>query len=157
LVVTQGNLAALAGGHFGTTGDFLILLSAPNWAVFSVLSRRGLQQFPATLMMFYVMGFGWLFTSLLLALGGQGLAEIRHLTLPGWLGVAFLGVVCSGLAYVFWYDGLQAVPASQAGVFLYLEPLVTVVVAAVVLGEPLLPAALLGGAIILAGVWLVNR
>ena len=156
LVVTQGNLAALAGGHFGTTGDFLILLSAPNWAVFSVLSRRGLQQFPATLMMFYVMGFGWLFTSVLF-FGGPGLAEIRQLTLPGWLGVGFLGVFCSGLAYIFWYDALQALPTAQAGAFVYLEPFVTVVVAALVLSEPLLLASLLGGGIILLGVWMVQR
>jgi drug/metabolite transporter (DMT)-like permease len=156
LVVTQGNLAALAGGHFGTTGDILILLSAPNWAVFSVLSRRGLRQFPATLMMFYVMGFGWLFTSVLFFVG-PGLAQVRQLTLPGWLGVGFLGVFCSGLAYIFWYDALQALPTAQAGAFVYLEPFVTVVVAALVLSEPLLLASLLGGGIILLGVWMVQR
>ena len=156
LVVTQGNLAALAGGHFGATGDFLILLSAPNWAVFSVLSRRGLRQFPATLMMFYVMGFGWLFTSVLF-FSGPGLAEVRQLTLAGWLGVGFLGVFCSGLAYIFWYDALQALPTAQAGAFVYLEPFVTVVVAALILSEPLLLASLLGGGIILLGVWMVQR
>jgi len=43
------------------------------------------------------------------------------------------------------------------GAFLYLEPLVTVVVAAIVLGEAVVWASLLGGGIILLGVWLVNR
>jgi len=47
--------------------------------------------------------------------------------------------------------------ASQLGVFLYLEPLVTLAVAAVVLGEAVVGAALAGGAIILLGVWLVTR
>ena len=42
LVVTKGDLSLLAAGRIGTFGDFLILLSAPNWAVFSTLSRRGL-------------------------------------------------------------------------------------------------------------------
>jgi drug/metabolite transporter (DMT)-like permease len=112
--------------------------------------------FPATQMMFYVMGFGWLFTSMLF-FTGPGLADVSKLQLDGWLGIAFLGIFCSGLAYIFWYDGLQALPVAQAGAFVYLEPFVTVLVAAIVLGEPLLLASLLGGGGILLGVWLVQR
>jgi drug/metabolite transporter (DMT)-like permease len=107
-------------------------------------------------MMFYVMGFGWLFTTVLFLIG-PGADEISKLTIPGWLGVFFLGVFCSGLAYIFWYDALQALPVAQAGAFVYLEPFITVVVAAAILDEPLLLAALLGGGLILAGVWLVQR
>ena len=156
VVVTDGNLNQLISGHFGTIGDLLVLISAPNWAFFSVISRRGLQKYPAALMMTYVMLFGWLFTSVHFVLA-QGYEDIPRLAMDGWLGVAFLGVVCSGLAYIFWYDALQALPVAQAGAFVYLEPLVTVVVAALVLGEPLLGASLAGGAIILVGIWLVNR
>lgn len=156
LVVSKGDLVSMASGQFGDPGDFLILISAPNWAVFSVLSRRGLMKYPATQMMFYVMGFGWLFVSILF-FGEPGLAEISQLTQDGWYAIIFLGVACSGLAYVFWYDALQAVPASQVGAFLYLEPLVAVLVAFAILGEPLILASLLGGTAILIGVWLVNR
>ncbi len=107
-------------------------------------------------MMFYVMASGWLLSTIPLALG-PGLAGLARLTLAGWLAVGFLGVVASGLAYIFWYDALQAMPASQLGAFLYLEPLVTVVVAAALLQEVIGWASLLGGSFILLGVWLVNR
>ena len=106
--------------------------------------------------MFFVMASGWLLTSVLF-FWGNGLAEIPNLTRQGWLGVAFLGIICSGLAYIFWYDALQALPVAQTGAFINLEPLVTVIVAAVVIGEPLILASILGGLIILTGVWLVNR
>lgn len=156
LVVTRGDLLSITAGRFGTPGDFLILISAPNWAVFSVLSRRGLRTHPAARMMFYVMTLGWLFTGVLL-LAGPGFGEIPQLTLKGWLGIGFLGVFCSGLAYIAWYDALQALQASEVGVFLYLEPLVAVVAAAIVLHERITLASMVGGAIILAGVYLVNR
>ena len=164
LVVSRGDPStgsgqvwkAVTGGQFGAPGDLLILLSAPNWAVFSVLSRRGLKKHPAANMMFNVMAVGWLFTSVLF-FAGAGLAEIPRLSLAGWLAIAFLGVFCSGLAYIAWYDALQALQASQVGVFLYLEPLVAVFVAALVLGEAITLASLLGGGIILLGVYLVNR
>jgi drug/metabolite transporter (DMT)-like permease len=156
LILTRGNLGQLAQGQLvQSRGDWLILISAPNWAIFSALSRQGLKRHPAARMMFFVMGLGWLFTSVLF-FAGPGLPDIGRLQLDGWGGVAFLGICCSGLAYIFWYDALQAIPASRVGVFLYIEPLATVMVAAIILKEPLLLASLLGGAVILAGVWMVN-
>lgn len=156
LVVSNGALRGIFTGNFGTPGDYLIMLSAPNWAIFSALSRRGLQKHPAARMMLYVMGFGWLFTSVAFFAGGNW-GEIAKLSHDGWIGVVFLGVFCSGLAYIAWYDALQALAASKVGAFLYLEPLVAVVVAAVILTEPITWVSLGGGAIILLGVWLVNR
>lgn len=156
LVATRGDLGMLALGRLSTPGDLLILISAPNWAIFSALSRDGLRRYPAALMMLFVMLFGWLFTTVLF-FTGPGTADIANLTVNGWLAVAFLGVVCSGLAYIFWYDALQALPSAQVGVFLYIEPIVTVIVAGIMLGEQPSIALLAGGAIILLGVWLVNR
>lgn len=156
VVVSKGDPASISIGRFGAPGDALILVSAVNWAVFSALSRRGLKSHPASLMMFYVMGFGWLFTTLLFVTTG-GFAEIRALTFSGWLGVLFLGIFCSGLAYIAWYDALKALATAQTGVFLYIEPLVALVVAFFILGEAILPASLIGGVVILLGVWLVNR
>jgi drug/metabolite transporter (DMT)-like permease len=153
-VISKGNISSI--GRFGAPGDILILISAINWAVFSALSRRGLKSYPATLMMFYVMSFGWAFTSLLF-IPTNSFAEIHNLTSNGWMGVAFLGIFCSGLAYIAWYDALKALTTAQAGVFLYIEPLVAVIVAFFVLGEAITPASLIGGAVILFGVWLVNR
>jgi len=60
VVVGKGDFASLAIGQFGTIGDFLILISAVNWAVFSILSRRGLQAHPSTRLTFWVMTIGWL-------------------------------------------------------------------------------------------------
>jgi drug/metabolite transporter (DMT)-like permease len=155
-VVSGGDLSAVAAGRFGSPGDLLVLLSAPNWAVFSVLSRRGLHRYPSALMMFWVMTTGWLLTTVLF-LAGPGPADLARLSSAGWTALVFLGIFCSGVAYVFWYDALRHLPASQVGAFLYVEPLVAVVVAAALLGEPVTFAALAGGAAILVGVWMVSR
>jgi drug/metabolite transporter (DMT)-like permease len=156
VVVANDNISSLVSGNFGTLGDILVLISAINWAVFSVISRPGTQRFPPAQMTFYVMTIGWLFISLQFFVQSS-LGEIAHLSLNGWLAIVFLGVFCSGLAYAFWYDGLQAIPATQVGVFLNFEPLVTVVVAAVMLGEIITINSLMGGVLILLGVWLVNK
>lgn len=156
LVVSKGDLNSLTIGKFGTVGDYLVMISAVNWAVFSVLSRDGLKDHPAARMMFYVMTLGWIFISILFV-AGSGFNEINRLTASGWVAVIFLGVLCSGIAYIFWYDALQEIPASRLGVLLYIEPLVAVVVAAIILGEAITLPALIGGAVILFGVWMVNK
>lgn len=156
LVVSKGDFRSLSLGSFGSPGDFLALVSALNWAVFSALSRSGLNRHPATRMMFFVMLFGWLQVTVMLLIEGRML-EITRLPPDGWTAVLFLGIACSGMAYIFWYDALQKLPIAKTGAFIYLEPLITVVAAAWVLGEAFLPASAVGGAAILLGVWMVAR
>ena len=156
LVVSKGNIVGLLNGQFGTLGDILIFISAVNWAVFSILSSRGLKKYQPTQMMFIIMTIGWLFTSILFFTGG-GLSDVFHITWTSFIGVGFLGIFCSGLAYIAWYDGLQALPATQIGAFLYIEPLVAAIVAWAILGESILLVTLAGGGIILLGVRLVQK
>jgi drug/metabolite transporter (DMT)-like permease len=157
LIVSRGNLGALFTGREGSIGDLLILLSAPNWAIYTVLSRRELAKHPAARMMFYVMLFGWLFTTIWIFGFGPGLHEIGLLDSRGWLAILLLGIFGSGLAYIAYYDALQVIPASQLGVFLNIEPLVTTLLAAPFLGEPITLIVLVGGAVIIFGIYLVNR
>ncbi|MGC1376785.1 MAG: DMT family transporter [Anaerolineales bacterium] len=156
LIVSKGDLGSLFSGAFGF-GESLILISAVNWAVFSVLSRRGLNAHPATRMMFYIMLFGWLFANIWLFGFGPGLGEIPRLSINGWDAILILGVLGSGVAYVAWYDALQALPASQLAAFINIEPLVTTVMAAFMLGESITVFSVIGAALVLLGVYLVNR
>lgn len=157
LIVSKGNLLALFYGMQGTVGDVLVFISAPNWAIYTILSRRELGRHPAARMMFYVMLFGWIFINAWIFVLGPGMGEIAHLDLKGWGAILMLGIFGSGLAYIAWYDALQALPASRLGVFLNIEPLVTTLLARLMLDEPLTLLVLLGGVLILLGVYLVNR
>lgn len=168
IVVSGGDLLALTSGRVGTMGDIMIAISAINWAVFTVLSKRALGMpspdvskdtvangSPVTVML-YVMGFGLAF-SMPWALVDGGWRALATISDQGWWALIFLGVACSGLAYLFWFKALDVMPATQAGVFLYLEPLVTAVLAGPMLGESTTTITALGGAAILLGVWWVNR
>lgn len=155
-VVSKGDFSGIFEGGFGRPGDILILISAPNWAVYSVLSQPILKRLSALKVTFYVLFFGWLLTSVqFLAISPWN--EYTHLSIRGWLSIAFLGVLCSALAYIFYNDGMQALPAAQVGAFLYMEPLSATLIAALVLSERFGWMTLLGGALIMLGVWLVNR
>lgn len=158
LVMGRGYPGSLLGFGF-SRGDLVMLLTSLNWAVFSVLSRsflssRGLD---GLLAIFYVMAFGFLFESAALPLFARWdlLARLSEPRVAS--SILFLGVCCTGLAYAFWYDGLGALSAYRVGVFMYLQPLVGTVLSYRLLGERMSPWSLLGGAMILLGVYMVNR
>jgi drug/metabolite transporter (DMT)-like permease len=156
VVVSKGDLTSLAIGTFGTTGDVLILISSVNWAVFSILSRYGLKRHPSTRMTFWVMTIGWLITSTAFFAQGK-ITELVLLDMRGWWAMIFLGIFTTGLAYIAWFDALAQLPAAQTGAFLFIEPPTSMIVAAIVLSEQITWASIFGGAVILVGVWLVNR
>lgn len=139
-----------------TLGAGLVLVSAVNWAVFSIISKRTLADKPAAAMIVHVMALGGLMT-LPIFLVRQGWLAFGQLDTRGWLALAFIVLFVSSLAYLYWYEALAELDASQVGAFLYIEPLVTVGLAALLLGEPIRPLTLLGGVAILGGVWLVTR
>jgi len=155
-VVSKGDWEALAVGKFGTVGDFLILISSVNWAVFSILSRRGLKSHPSTRMTLWVMTTGWLFTSVTF-IAGKNYTEFLQLDWRGWMAMVYLGILTTGLAYIAWFSALSQLPAAQTGAFLFIEPLTSMVVAANVLGEKITFASVLGGVVILVGIWMVNK
>jgi drug/metabolite transporter (DMT)-like permease len=156
LIVSRSEFEIGAIGVPTTRGDLLVFLSAPNWAIFSVLSKRLLARYPPSFMMTVTMGLGWLLLLPLFA-ASAGWRELPGLSPEGWAGLLFLGLFCSGLAYVFWYDALKAAGAGHVASFLYLEPLVTLVVAMALLKERPVIGTLVGGGLILSGVWLVSR
>ncbi len=156
LVISRGQLDASVLNLPRTLGDALVLASAFNWAIYSVLGKKPLRQHPALVVTGYAVVIGWLMLSLLFACTGNW-EEVGHLSSSGWAAIAFLGLFCSGLAYLFWYDGLQEMDASQVAVFLYVQPLVTLLGSHFILGEQIPIIALLGGLIIIVGVYLVNK
>lgn len=156
VVVSKGDLASVSVGKFGAPGDVLILISSVNWAVFSILSRHGLKDHPSTRLTFWVMTIGWVITSA--AFFGQGRwEELSQLDSRGWWSLIYLGIFTTGLAYIAWFDVLGQLPAAQSGAFLFIEPVSSMIVASIVLSEKITLAAIIGGAVILLGVWLVNR
>lgn len=68
-----------------------------------------------------------------------------------WLSLITLGVLCTGIAYAFYYRLIQRVGASRATTVTYLVPMFGVLWAWLALGEPLTPSMAAGGALILGG------
>jgi len=69
----------------------------------------------------------------------------------------FLGIGCSGLGYLFWYGALERIEVSRVAAFLYVEPLVTLSAAVLLLKENVTASTLIGGLLVLASVFIIQR
>ena len=78
-----------------------------------------------------------------------------HLSTAGWIGVVYLAVVTTVIAYSGWFWGLQRLSAQDVTPLLLVQPLAGTLIAAVVRGERPGASTLFGGALVLAGVALI--
>jgi len=74
-----------------------------------------------------------------------------------WLSAVLLGVLCTGIAFVFYYRLIARIGAPRTATVTYLIPLFGVIWAWLLLGEPLTLTMALAGALILAGVGLSQQ
>ncbi|HZI92733.1 MAG TPA: DMT family transporter, partial [Patescibacteria group bacterium] len=156
LVVTRADLSGGLLSLPSTRGDLLILASTMNWAFYSTLGHPTIRRLGSARATAGAMVAG---TSMLAGLFAwrAGWNEYAALSATGWGAVLFLGIGCSGLAYMFWYGALEKMEATRVASFLYLEPLVTLAAGVTLLGETVGPATIIGGLVVLAGVYLVQR
>jgi drug/metabolite transporter (DMT)-like permease len=156
LVISQG-VFSLSTFRFGSTfGDILVLISAITWTAFTVGGRGFLSRFSPLAAITPIMIVGCLITLPFTWLKWEW-NILFHLSLSGWMGILFLGVFCSGLAYLFWYSALEKKDSGIVGIYLYLEPLVTLIGASFLLNEEIQWVTLVGGGMILLGVYLATR
>jgi drug/metabolite transporter (DMT)-like permease len=155
LVITRGELSARVLALPATRGDLLILASTVTWAVYTILGRDTLKRLGSARATTAAMFAGWAMM-IPFFMSSAGWQEYRHLSSTGAVAIVFLGIGCSGLGYLFWYAALERIEASQVAAFLYLEPLVTLVAAVALLGEPVALSTILGGILVLVGVLTVQ-
>ncbi|WP_129644394.1 DMT family transporter [Peristeroidobacter agariperforans] len=125
-----------------------------SWAAYTIFAKR-LADVDQAVTIALVSVFG---TLMLVPLAAIELAHApwQAPSTQAWLGVIFLGVAASALAYIAYGYALRELEANLVGAFINLDPLVGVLTAVLFLGEILHSGQMLGGVIALAGMWLAS-
>jgi drug/metabolite transporter (DMT)-like permease len=154
LLVSRGRLADLA--WLRSTGDWLVLVSAHTWAIYTVLTRNLVQRRDPLAVTFAVLVVASALTAVLVVTSAD-LSRVGSLSPRGIAAVLYLGIPGLALGQWFWQEGVARLGATRAGVYLYLEPLATLALAVPLLEESFGPIAMLGGTLVLGGVYVAQR
>jgi drug/metabolite transporter (DMT)-like permease len=136
-------------------GDGWILLAMPVWGIYSVLLKRRPQELGGLTFLFVISLAG----VLMLAPAAATVALQAPLELPTAaeaLGVLYMGLFASVVAFICWNRGVAAVGANAAGFTIHLVPAFGTVLAILFLGETFAGFHVAGVATILAGVLLAT-
>lgn len=155
LIVTNGEISHESIALPSTTGDLLVFLSTFTWAIYSVAGRSALRELGPSRATANVITLGTLMLLPLLVIN-RGWEEWSHVSPTGWIAVAFLGVGSSAIGYILWFAALDRLPTARVASLLYLEPIVTLIAAAAILGEEIRPVTTTGGILVLVGVAIVQ-
>ncbi|MBT2680394.1 DMT family transporter [Bacillus sp. ISL-35] len=136
-------------------GFILMILSTLNWAVYSILLKKLQIPYPAHVVTFYMSLIGFVLT-LPFMIRNRGWESLPLLTKTEWVHLLFLGIFVSGIGYWYWGKALEVLDASRVSIFIYLEPLVTLMAAIILLHEKFILISAVGGLIIMIGVAIVN-
>ena len=148
-----GIALTLGGGHGSAEGIALGLGAAVFYSVYIVVGARALGATDAVASA----------TVVCLAAAATLLAASAFIrpqvpaTAPGWIALAAIAVVSTVVAMLAFFAGLKRVGPATASIASTLEPVVTVVLAWLLLGETLAPAQVAGGALVLASAALLAR
>ena len=149
-------LNSASGGESSLEGDLLLLGAPLAWAVYTLLNKRIGGTTSESLLLVITMAFGILFLSPG-ALFEVATAGFGPVTLSGWISVLFLGLAGSAGSFICWNAALRRLAAAEASTYINLVPMVSVVAAALMLGEHLALPQILGGALVVLGVYLAGR
>jgi drug/metabolite transporter (DMT)-like permease len=155
LVLTNGRLAALRIEEL-RAGDFINLVSIGGWTAYTVYGKRVLGTFSPALATTgaYVLG-----TLLLLptaAVAAPFFPAPRLASAIGWIVVLYQALA-GAVAHVWWYKAVAVVGPSRSAMFMNLQPVVGIALAASVLAEPITLWQVVGGVFVLGGVALTTR
>lgn len=156
LIISKGVFSLSLFRFASTFGDLLVLVSALAWTTFTVGGKEFLLRFTPLSAVTAIMISGFLIILPLSFLKG-GWNNLLYLSLSTWMGIFFLGIFCSGLGYLFWYSALEKKDSGVVGMYLYLEPLFTLIGAYLLLREEIYWITLTGGGMTLIGVYLATK
>jgi drug/metabolite transporter (DMT)-like permease len=158
VIIARGNpIGALhdISRSFGR-GEALMFGAISSWAAYTIIGRFALKNLTPIAATTYAALWGLAF----LACGAA--SEIWSIdggafTWQVWASIVYLGAFGTVIAFIWYYEGVKAIGPSRTAVFNNLVPAFGVVLALLVLGEPILVSMVVGGLLVIMGVTLTNR
>lgn len=155
IVITRGDLGGIFDSGIGR-GELLILGCVASWSLYSLIGKTTMHGMSplAAVTCSSIAG-----ATLLLgpALVSGSLFNIAAIHFSSWLSIGYLGVFGTVLGFLWYFEGIQRIGASRAAIFINFVPINGVLLAMLILDEPLTSALVFGGLLVVSGSWLTNR
>jgi drug/metabolite transporter (DMT)-like permease len=138
-----------------TFGIILSLIATLTWAFGTLYTKKKAASFNP----YFSLGLQMLISSLFLfiVIGATGTTiPLSEIPANSWWSIGYLVIIGSVLTFIAFIYALQKLPAEVNSIYAYINPIVAVILGAIIFGEPLTLFIAAGGIIVLFGLYLVN-
>lgn len=147
-----------AAGDQPLLGSLLVFLGVVSWALYSIGSRKLMERHSALTVNWATLLVATVLQIPLLWMDRKMLdAGLGSVSPADWMALGYLVLFATAIAQQAWLYGVKGIGPSRASVFGNLTPVAAIVLSAVLLNESVGISEVLGIALILAGVWVVDR
>jgi drug/metabolite transporter (DMT)-like permease len=144
-----------AGARAPVLGNLLMFASVLVWGVYTMLAKRLAHVDPVAVTAVVAATGTLMLVPAVVVEASLGPPPV--ITRANWLRIVYLGALPSAAAYLCYGRALRELDASQVGTFINLVPVIGVASGVVILGDRITAAAVVGGVLVLVGVWLSAR
>jgi drug/metabolite transporter (DMT)-like permease len=152
-VLCRGDPRNFARLDFGL-GELLLVGCVFMWSAYTLLGHVALSTLSPLALTALVMAAGAVQLAIPAALEQAPLARAGW---QAWTALAYLVVFGTVIPFLWFYEGVKALGAARASQFINLVPPLAVAESVLILGEPLSGALVVGGALVVAGLYFTNR
>ena len=144
------------GGALRILGDVLVIVGLVCEAFYTVRGKSLLVKHPPLLITSAaIVGSALVWIPIA---GGEVLYSGWHpLSITAWLGLGWLAIMSTVVAYLAWFKGLEKIEGSAAASTLFVQPLLGTILAIALLNDQILPTTVIGGLLIIVSVYLISR
>ncbi|MCG8567622.1 MAG: DMT family transporter [Desulfobacterales bacterium] len=155
LVITNGNPIQTLNQGLGR-GDLIVMGCVLVWAIYSISGRPLMERFSPLVTVCYASLAG---TAMLLipALYNGLLHQMTGYSTLDWTALAYMGVMATVVGFIWYYEGILTIGPVRSGVFINLVPVSAVILAFLFLDEPITLPLLLGGGLVVTGVYMTQK
>lgn len=136
-------------------GILLSLIATVTWAFGTLYTKKKATSFNPYFSLGLQMFISSVFILSITEVTGTGVA-ITSIPTISWWAIAYLVVIGSVMTFIAFIYALQHLPPEISSIYAYINPIVAVLFGALLFGEPLTMAIIIGGAITLGGLYFVN-
>ena len=153
LVIFNGNFVL----KLNPIGDLLTFGAVVTWVIYSIIIAKVQERYSSWMITRKIFFYG-VITLLPYFLIEPWDVTWEMMSRPMvWGNIAYLGVLASLGCYMTWNIVIKRLGAVDATNYLYINPIVAMITANLLLGERITPLAIAGTALILVGVYLAER
>jgi drug/metabolite transporter (DMT)-like permease len=154
IVIARGNPIEIMKGNVGI-GELYIFCCVMSWVAYSLIGKAVMKGLSALVSVSYSSVVGAVCLSIPAYLEGI-VPHFSHYTAMEWFGIFYLGFFGTVLGFVWYYEGIRTIGATEASQFINFVPISAVLLAFFLLAEPITSSLVIGTLMVCAGVYLTN-